>query len=128
MAKKKEAEAESYSESQAEEDGWTIALEQEPTVVSASGTGANTELTVSTGKFVAEKTLDGHLITAVGETKDALLAAIGEQQASIDAAPAQTGASLEATTDAAGGEDGGGLASVLPETAVKLEPLEEVSA
>jgi hypothetical protein len=128
MAKKKTDETTDYSESQATEDGWVISLESEPQVVTATGTGANTEVVVRAGKYVAEKTFDSHLITAVAETKEQLLEAIAAQQASIDAAPQAAGTDRAVTTDSAGGEDGGGISSVLPETEVKLEPLEEVGA
>jgi hypothetical protein len=86
MGSKTAADTESgkFTKAQAEENGWVIYHQQDPKAVTARGTGGNIEVLVSEGKYVAEKTVDDHLITAVGTTEDEVLEAIRSQQASID--------------------------------------------
>lgn len=115
-----DTEAGKFTEKQAEANGWRISHRAEPKVVKAAGPGATATLEVTEGKFIAEKTVDDHLITAVGTTEDELLEAIRQQQASIDNGIRRTVPLRPVENDEAG-NDNEGLASVLPETKVDRE-------
>lgn len=107
-----------YSLSDAESDGWVVTLKEEPRVLSASGVGGAAEIAITDGRWQAEKTADGHLITAFGTDEDSLAAAIGSQQASIDAAAPPE---LTPSGQGAGGEEGGGIGEVIPELKVNRD-------
>lgn len=113
-----------FTEAQLEDNGWIVSHRAEPRTVKAGGTGGNVELLVEEGKFIAEKTVDDHLITAVGRDMDELLEAVRSQQASIDNGIRRSTPLLLVENDRAGDADGDenvGLAGVLPETAVDRE-------
>ena len=120
-AKTAEKNYDDYSLSDAENDGWKVVLRDDPTVLSVSGTGAQAELIVRPARWQAEKTADGHLITAVGTSEESLAAAIASQQASIDSAP-KSSTSAPVLNDSAGGEDGEGLGGAVPELKVERDP------
>jgi hypothetical protein len=111
-----------FTKAQAEENGWVIYHQQDPKAVTARGTGGNVEVLVQEGKYVAEKTVDDHLITAIGTTEDEVLEAIRSQQASIDNG-IRRAVPLRPVENDAAGNDNEGLASVLPETKVDREQL-----
>ena len=116
-----------YSLKDAEKDGWRVSLKQDPRVISADGAGVRTELVVEEGKWLAEKTFDGHLITAFGRDEETLAAAIASQQASIDSAPgAAPVPGPIVLNDQAGGEENEGLGGVLPELQVKRDETGDV--
>lgn len=111
-----------FTTKQAEDNGWRITKVTGAKTLSAAGPRGNAEVLVEPERWIAEKTVDDHLITAGGDSEEAVLEAIRSQQASIDNGIRRTTPLLTVENDQAG-NDNEGIASVLPELKVNREQL-----
>ncbi len=123
-----ETEVGKYTDKQADADGWKIERisEARATKVGMTG-GGQGEFLVEEERWMAEKTVDDHRISASGHSKEQILEQIRSQQSELDRqrGPVLANAVVNDNAGDAEGDENVGMAGVLPETEVDREALLE---